>query len=175
MRSTPSGSDPRPLDLNPPAAQRDLTILVAVADRTTVRVPLPLRADHLVDLLLEQLPEHPQPDLDRQRQQPLLRCPHQLSQRLLDALGKHALITGRLGDRYGATHGGSSFGSWLIAPHAPTRSGRAGATAVTSKFHEHRDNLDHEASTSALPLYAFEQRSNHPPSRTTAGPLPGAD
>jgi len=29
----------------------------------------------------------------------------------------------------------------LIAHHAPTRSGRDGGTAVTSKFHEHRDNL----------------------------------
>ena len=29
----------------------------------------------------------------------------------------------------------------LIAHHAPTRSGRDGGTAVTSKFHERRDNL----------------------------------
>jgi hypothetical protein len=41
--------------------------------------------------------------------------------------------------------------------------GAANTTAITT------------ASTSALPLYASAQQSNHPPSRTTAGPLPGAD
>jgi hypothetical protein len=59
----------------------------------------------------------------------------------LHALGEHGLITDRLRDRYVATHGGSSFGSWRIAHHAPTRSGRAGGTAVTSNFYTLRDNL----------------------------------
>ena len=40
-----------------------------------------------------------------------------------------------------ALHGGSSFDLDRIAHHAPTKSGRAGGTAVTSKFYEPRDNL----------------------------------
>src|SRR5262249_37705121 len=51
------------------------------------------------------------------------------------------LIAGRLGDRYVALHGGSSFGSWRIARHAPTRGGRARGAARTPRFHERRDNL----------------------------------
>ncbi len=117
---------------------------MAVTDRGPLPVPLPLRADDPVDLLLQQLPEHTEPDLDRQRQQPLPRRPHQLPQRLLHALREHGLIVDRLSDRYVALHGGSSFDLGRIAHHAPTRSGRAGGTAVTSKFYEPRDNLGME-------------------------------
>ena len=45
----------------------------------------------------QQLFEHAEPNLDRQRQQPLLRSPHQLPQGLLHALGEHALMVDRLG------------------------------------------------------------------------------
>ena len=110
---------PRTLDRNAPAAERHLAVLVAVTDRGPLRVPLALRADDLVDLLLQQLSEHTEPDLDRQRQQSLLRRPHQLPQRLLHALREHGLIADRLRDRYVARHGGSSFGSW---PDRPSRS-----------------------------------------------------
>jgi hypothetical protein len=48
---------------------------VAVTDRDPVQVVLALRAHDLFDLSLEQLPQHPQPDLDRQGEQPLSRCP----------------------------------------------------------------------------------------------------
>ena len=97
--------------------------------------------DELIDLLLQQLPQHAEPDLDREREQSLLRCPHQLPQCLLHALQEHALILGRLGDRYVALHGGSPFDLVRIAHHAPTNSRRAGGTAVTSKFNEPQDNL----------------------------------
>ena len=85
-------ADPRALDLHPPAAQRDLAILMPVADRGPLPVPLALRADDLLNLRLQQLVQHPQPDLDRQREQPLPRCPDQLPQRLLHALREHGLI-----------------------------------------------------------------------------------
>jgi hypothetical protein len=110
-------------------------------DRSTVPVPLPLRTDELVNLLLHKPAEHTAPDLDRQREQPLVRCPNQLPQCLLHALREHGLITWRLSDRYVVLHGGSFSRPWLIARHAPTRSGPAGGTAVTSKFYEPRDNL----------------------------------
>ena len=112
-----------------------------MADCSAIRVPLPLRADELTHLLLEQLPEHTQADLDRQGQQSFLRGARQLSQRLLHTIGQHGRIVGRLRDRYGLTHGGSSLDLGVIAHHAPTRSGRDGGTAVTSNFHERRDNL----------------------------------
>ena len=100
-----------------------------------------LRADDVVDLLLHQLAQHAKPDADAQREQSLLRSPHQLTERFLHTLRQHGLIAGRLRDRYVATHGGSSFDLGRITRHAPTRSGRAGGTAVTSKFYKPRDNL----------------------------------
>jgi hypothetical protein len=114
---------------------------MAVPDRGAITVPPPLRTDDLIDLLLQQPAQHPEPDLDRQSQQSLPRSPNHLPKRFLHALRKHGLLQGRLRDRYVATHGGSSLDLWRIARHAPTRSGRAGGTAVTSKFYEPRDNL----------------------------------
>ena len=102
-----------------------------MTNRRPVRVPLPLRPDELVDLLLQQLAEHTEPDLDRQREQPLLRSPDQLPQSLLHTLREHGLILDRISDRYVALHGGSSFDLCRITRHAPTESGRAGGTAVT--------------------------------------------
>ncbi len=52
-------------------SERHLTVLVTMTDRGAIPVPLPPRADELVDLLLQQLAQHPQPDLDRQREKPL--------------------------------------------------------------------------------------------------------
>jgi hypothetical protein len=51
---------------------------VAVTKSDPVRIVPPLRADDLLDVRLEQLAQDPQPDLDRQRQQPLSRYPDQL-------------------------------------------------------------------------------------------------
>src|SRR5437588_7519176 len=135
------GPRPRPPHLNTPATERDLPILVAMPDRGPLRIPLGLRADELNHLLLQQLSEHTQPDLDRQRQQSLPRSPDQLPQRFLHALREHGLIASRLSDRYVALHGGSSLDLCRIARHALTKSGRAGGTAVTSKFYAPRDNL----------------------------------
>ena len=141
LRLAVGRSDPRPLDPNPPTSQRHHAVLMTMPDRGTLTVPPALRPNHPLDLLLQKLPENPQPNLDRQRQQPLPRSPHQLPQRILHALREHALITDRLSDRYGLTHGGSSLDLCRIARHTPTQSGRAGGTAVTSKFYEPRDNL----------------------------------
>src|ERR1700678_4849834 len=110
-------------------------------DRRPLGVVLALRTDNIVDLLLHQLGQHPEPDTDAQRQQPPLRCPDQLAQRLLHTLREHALITGRPSDRYVAIHGGSSLDLCGITANAPIESGRGGGTAVTSKFYEPRDNL----------------------------------
>ena len=92
--------DPRALDGDAPPAERDLPILVAMTHRGAFRVVLGLQTDHLIDLGLQQLAQDPQPDLDRQRQQPLSRYPDQLPQRLLHPLREHRLIVDRLSDRY---------------------------------------------------------------------------
>lgn len=126
------GPRARAANLEAAAAERHLAVLVTVAYSGPLRVPLALRADDLVDLLFHHFAEHAEPDAHAEREQALLRCPNQLPQRLLHALGKHGLIVGRLRDRYGLIHGGSSSDLGLIAHHAPTRSGRAGGTAVTS-------------------------------------------
>jgi hypothetical protein len=67
--------DPRPADPNPPTTQCHLPVLVTVTNSNPVRIVPPLRADDLLDLRLEQLAQDPEPDLDRQRQQPLSRYP----------------------------------------------------------------------------------------------------
>jgi len=112
-----------------------------MTNRDTLRIVLALGTNDLLDLALERLQKYTEPNLDRQSRQSLPRGPHQRARRLLHPLREHSLIVGRLSDRYVASHGGSSFGSWRIAHHAPTRSGRAGGTAVTSKFYEPRDDL----------------------------------
>ena len=76
---------PRALDRNPPSAERDLAVLVAVADRGALGVVLALRADDLIDLGLHQLAQHAEPDTDAQREQTLLRRSDELAQRLLNA------------------------------------------------------------------------------------------
>jgi hypothetical protein len=115
---------PRSSHLDTTATERDLTVLVAVAHGSPVRIPLPPRAHDIVDLLGHQLLEHAEPDTHAQREQPFLRRPDQLPQRLLHALWEHSLITGRRGDQYVATHGGSSLDLWRIAANAPNTSGR---------------------------------------------------
>jgi hypothetical protein len=82
---------------------------VAVAHSGPVRVPLPLRAHNVVDLLLHQLGENTESHADAERQQPFLRYPDQPPQRLLHTLREHGFIVDRLRDRYVALHGGSSF------------------------------------------------------------------
>ena len=117
-------SEPGALDLDAATAERHLTVVVAMTNRGPFAVPLALRTDDIVDLLLHHRAQHPEPDGDAEGKQPLLRCPDQLAERFLHSLGEHGLLHGRLRDRYVATHGGSSFDLGRIARHAPTRSGR---------------------------------------------------
>jgi len=91
--------DPRPADLDTPATERHLPILMAMTNRDTVRIVLAPRTDDPLDLGLEQLPQHTQPNLDRQRQQPLSCRPNQRPERLPHPLLEHALIVDRLSDR----------------------------------------------------------------------------
>jgi len=69
---------------NAPTAERHRPILVTVTLRHPVAVVLAPRADDLVDLELEQLMHDAEPDTDTEREQPLLRRPDQLTERLLD-------------------------------------------------------------------------------------------
>src|SRR5207248_601543 len=110
-----------------------------MADRRPVRIPLSLRPDDLVDLMLEQLAQHAKPNLNRQRQQSLLRSPDQLPPHLLHALWEHGLIVDRLGDRYVACHGGSSLDLGGSPATLPSGADGAGGTAVTSNFYEARE------------------------------------
>ena len=118
------GPHPRPLHVDTTSTERHLATLMAMTHRRPLGVVLAPRAHHIVDLLLHQLGQHAELDTDAQRKQPLLRCPDQLPQRLLHALREHGLITGRLSDRYVATHGGSSLDLCGITANAPNRSGR---------------------------------------------------
>jgi hypothetical protein len=93
------------------ATKRDLTIIAAVPVGDPIRIVLTTSAAHLLHSLSHQLLQHAQPDANTQREQPLLRCPHELLEHLLDPI-RQPLIDGPLrGDdlrsRYGP-HGGSS-------------------------------------------------------------------
>jgi hypothetical protein len=78
------GAHPGPADLHPPTTECHRPALVPVPLRRPIRVVLALRTDDLVDLALHQLMNDGQTETDRQREQPLPRCPDQLAQRLLD-------------------------------------------------------------------------------------------
>ena len=62
---------------HPRAARRasPRLVIVPVTDRYAIGVMLALRADNLVERLLQQLGQNTEPDLDRERQQSLPRCP----------------------------------------------------------------------------------------------------
>jgi hypothetical protein len=143
------GPCPRALNRDPAAAERHLPSVVAMTNRGPVGVVLALRAHDLVDLLLHQLGQHPEPDTHAEREQPVLGSADKLAQRLLDTW-RQLVHRGRGGrDRYVLLHGGSSLDLWRITAHAPNRNGRGGGTAV-SKFHELRDNLRSALATTLL-------------------------
>jgi hypothetical protein len=113
---------PRTLDRDAAAAERHLARLVSVPDGAALGVVLAPRADDLVELLGHQLGQHAEPDTHRQREQPLLRGPGQLAERLLhphrqrrDLINQYLL------------HGGSSCLGWTSAPSTlPTGADGAG-------------------------------------------------
>ena len=97
-------SDPGAFDCHPAAAERHLALIVAVAHGASLGIVTALRADNLIDLGLHQLAQHAEADPDAERQQPLLRLPSKLSQRLSNLLWQvlEALFLGRdRGLRYG--------------------------------------------------------------------------
>jgi hypothetical protein len=63
-----SGPHARPADLDATAAERDLTIVVAVTDSGPLGIPPGRRAHDVVDLFLEHLGQHPEPDAHAQRE-----------------------------------------------------------------------------------------------------------
>src|SRR5438128_2906134 len=113
---------------------------MAVPDGGALGDVLAPRPDHLDDLLLEQLSQQPEPDTDAQGQQPLLRRPHQLTERLLHPRRQRQFLGSDLSQRY-RPHGGSSCLSTTSRPrHGRHATGRDGRTA-TSTFYDSRDNL----------------------------------
>ena len=102
---------PRATDRNAPAAQGHRPVVVAVTDRDAIGVVFALGADDLAHLELHQLVHDAEPDADAEREQPLSRCPDQLTQRLLDLRWQRTLrrLQGRddLGGGY-LLHSGSS-------------------------------------------------------------------
>jgi len=112
LRLAVRGPHARTRNLDATTAECHLASLVTMTHSAPIRVPAPLRADDIIDLLLHQLAQNTEPDTDAERQQPFLRCPDQLAQSFLHALREHGLIAGRLRDRYVALHGGSSFDLW---------------------------------------------------------------
>ena len=60
---------------------------MTVPDGLALRIALALRADNLVDFLLQQLAQNTEPNAHAQREQSLPRRPNKLPQRLLHALG----------------------------------------------------------------------------------------
>jgi hypothetical protein len=68
-----------------------------------------IRADDLVDLLVQQLGQHPEPDPDREGEQPLLRGAGQLAPRLLHPRRQRSEavpLAGRVGGVVYGPHGG---------------------------------------------------------------------
>lgn len=121
---------------------------MAVTHRARLDVVTALRADHLVDLLGHQFGQHPEPDTDAQRQQPLLRRASKFAERLLHALGQRVEL--READRVGPVvyvlHGGSPSLEWSCS-HSPRcqqqRTRREDRHHF--KFYELRDNLGRRA------------------------------
>ena len=62
------GPDLRPLNLDTPATEGHLTVLMAVPNGRPVRIPLTVRAHDIVDLLFQRLGRDPEPDANTQRQ-----------------------------------------------------------------------------------------------------------
>src|SRR5207244_993773 len=141
LRLAVAAADARPLDRQPPATERHLASLMAVAHRRAVGIMLALYTDDADHLLFHQLGEHAQPDADAQGEQPLLRSADQLPERLLHPSGN----TVSDASPAGASDTVESFTAVppLIfggSPRTlPTRADEAGGTAV--KFYEPRDNL----------------------------------
>jgi hypothetical protein len=105
---TVRGPSPWPPDRDTPATEGDLAVLVTVTNSSPIMVVAALWTDDLLDLILHQFAENAEPDTDRQGEQPLLRCPNELPQRLLHTRRQDDFLRGRLRDRYVAVHGGSS-------------------------------------------------------------------
>ena len=147
-------ANPRPSDLDPPAAQGHRPALVTVALGRPIRVVPALRADDLLDLSLHQLVHHTQPDPDAQRQQPLPRDPDQLAERLLNLRWERPLqrLRGRDDLRAGyLLHGGSScpLGLGFSRPER-SQPERTGQEDRHSNFYENSDNLALAAVTVGL-------------------------
>jgi len=85
------GAHPRARHGNAPAPERDLPVIAPVPIRDPIRIMPALRATHLFDLLGHQLLQHPEPDTNAQREQPLLRCPNKLPKCLLNPRRKQPL------------------------------------------------------------------------------------
>src|SRR4051794_9476371 len=118
---------------------------MTMTHRRALTIVAALRTHHLIDLGFHELVQHPEPNTDAERQQPLLRGARKLTQRLTHALGQllHALLAGHdRPSRYGAHNGWSSCprSTWFRTHHGPKRTGRGGRTAVI-KFYGLRDNL----------------------------------
>ena len=127
----------RPLDRNPPTAERHLASphdhdgQPYAPGSTCPPGPRPPRP-----------PAPKAPRAPRARPRPTTptappSLPPPAPQRVLHPLREHAHITDRLDDRYGLESTAVPPSDLCpIARHTPTTSGRAGPTAVTSKFHE---------------------------------------
>src|SRR5271155_1406996 len=114
---------PWTLHSDPPAAQGHLSVFVAMTDSGALFDRCMLCADDLIELGLHHLAEHTQPDADAQRQQPVLRGPSELPERLLHPQ-RQTLTAGVLLLHYGL-HGGSLRLDGLVCTrHGPNGTGR---------------------------------------------------
>jgi hypothetical protein len=126
------------------AAERDLTGLVPVPDGETVGVVLAARADDLVDLGLQQLAQHAQPDADAEREQALLRRAGELAERVTHPLGQppEAVATDVVGGVVYVLHRGLLLRLDGLGSHPPrSQRDRTRREDRHLKFYELRDNL----------------------------------
>jgi len=114
---------PRPAHPNAPGAERDLAVLMTVTHRSPVGVVPALRAHDIADLFFHQLTQHAEPDSDAQRQQPVLRRPDELAERLLHARRQHLLHPALPADLL--------VGGVVYGPHAVLLSSRTWLAPVT--------------------------------------------
>ena len=134
------GADPWPADRYPPAAERHLPLVGAVADRGSVGVVAALGADQPGDVLLHQQLHHLQARPDRQREQALTGGAGKLGDRdghLLGQLELGAVSSGVVGI---LRHGGPLLVELLGGCPTPTTRQASGGDRHLN-FYGNRDNL----------------------------------
>ena len=141
LRLAIHGPHPRALDRHPPATQRHLPVLAAVPHREALRVVLAPRADQRADPPSSSPPNTPTPTSTDSTSSPSYAAPTSSPNTSRTRSGSTPSSLAAYATDTVPITAVPPLDLGRTAPHAPTTNARDGATAVTSKLHEHRDNL----------------------------------